>query len=133
MQVMEKTENEQIIEIDRYNIVLNGKLYNAMPPGKGPLLLEFMNEQLAPKISGNRIHSWFKNPSVNIPKRNFQYYLELMSDALRFTAENLKSEMSEKAIQLKKDYQKATSELSTVKAELTKDKIIRTEELEEQR
>lgn len=129
---MQNTDKQQGNGGDRYGIVLNGKLYNALPPGKGILLLNFMNEQLSPNISTARIHAWFKNAASNVPKQHYEYYLELMSDALRFTAENLKGEMSEKAIGLRKDYDKAAAELAAVKNELEKDKIIRTEKLEEE-
>lgn len=120
---MQKTEQGQPENplVVRFSIVLDGKLYAALPPGKGVKIAELMNEHLNPPISDAVVHLWFNNPAGKVPKKHNKYYLELMSDALRDTAEHFKGNMSDKAVKLKKEYDKAAKELETVKSALIKD------------
>lgn len=133
---MKKTDVEQNKEmnelIKRFSIVTNCKLYNALQVGKGLVLAEVMNKHLYPPIPANRVHMWFRDPINKVPKMQMEAYLELMADALRFVAEEQKKDMSEKAITLKKESDKASEDLRTVKAALAQDVILRAQ-LEEQR
>ena len=124
---MENTDKAQAEGVKRWAIVLDGRLYKALPPGKGPAIAAFMNEHLNPPISDAVVHLWFNNPGAKVPQKHREYYLELMADALRDTAEKLKSGMSERAISLKKEYEKAARELRAVKVALEKDQEQRAE------
>ena len=116
---MKKTRKSNDVQ-SRWAIVLDGKLYEALPPGKIGPLTEYINQTVKPPLSEDTVRSWFSNPAVRMPRKHREFYLEIMADALRDAAESLKGAMSDKAIALKKEADKASNELATVKTELEK-------------
>lgn len=105
-----------------YGIVLDGELYKSLPQGKVRHLTNFMNGILVPNIDEELTVQYFNTNAEKVPAKNFEFLVELMADALRDTAELMAADMSAEAIKLKRQYDKAKAELSTVKTSLTKDK-----------
>lgn len=116
---MKKTQKTDSVK--RWDIITSVRLYEALPPGKVSVLTEYMNGIINPPMSEEKVRLWFGAPERRVPRKHREFYLEIMADALRDAAESLKSAMSDKAIALKKEADKAANELATVKNELEKD------------
>ncbi len=120
---MKKNELLQDPDFRRqYAIVLDGELYKSLPPRKNMHLVRFMNEYFEHRpVDTNLVAQYFNSKGKKIPEKHFIRILEIMADALRYTAELMMKDMSEKAIKLTVQAKKSTERFKTAKSELTKD------------
>lgn len=103
----------------RYAILFEGELYNALPSGKLDKLTAVMNQTIKPKKDKKTYERWFKYP-LEIPAADQEEVLTVMLDALVEVAEDMKNGMAAKALKLREQAERVEERAKTVEKEIIK-------------